>query len=242
MSETAPTGSAEIPLRSAAARRSLRLAFRLLRPKHPYEPVVIGGRRYLGKRDDDTRWQAIAGIARQCGARTMLDVGCAEGFFLRRAAEELGCFCIGVDADRRRVAVGEIARLHDGLERTAVMQARLDPEAIRALPRFDVVLCLSVVHHLMRQGGMAAAEAFVGALATRVEKALIFEIGTSDEKELAWSEALPAMPAGQEAFVRGLLEGAGLTEVRVIAETPGLKGDAPRLLFAAAPRRPSPHA
>jgi 2-polyprenyl-3-methyl-5-hydroxy-6-metoxy-1,4-benzoquinol methylase len=221
--------------RGSAARQTLRFAFHLLRPKRLYEPVEIGGNHYSGKRDADLRWQAIAGMIRHFDARSLLDVGCAEGWFLRKAAREFGCFSIGVDADDRRVAIGEIARLHDGAERVAVMKARLEPADIRALPRCDVVLCLSVVHHIIRDGGLPAAEAFVEALATRAKRGLIFEIGTSDEKELHWSALLPKMPGGQEAFVRQLLEAAGLVNVHVIAGSPGLKGDAQRLLFVAEP-------
>jgi SAM-dependent methyltransferase len=222
-------------MRLSASRRLLNAAFQVLRPKRAYEPVELGGRRFASKREVEARWTAIAEAIRRYEVRTVLDIGCAEGWFLRRAAEDFGCFCIGVDAEDRRVLTGEIARLHDGVERVAVMKARLTPEDIRELPACDMVLCLSVVHHVMREGGRRAAEEFVQALASRARKALIFEMGTSEERQLAWSSALPDMPQGQEPFVRGLLESCGLREVRVIASTPGLHGDAPRLLFAAEP-------
>jgi hypothetical protein len=222
-------------LRVAAARRLLRLAFRLLRPKRLYEPVEIGGRRLAEKRDARARWEAIREEIRRYDAHSLLDIGCAEAWFLRRAAAEFGCFGIGVEAADRRVLLGELARLHDGAERVAVLKGRLDPEAIRRLPRCDLVLCLSVVHHVMRDGGRPAAEEFLRALSGRADKALLFEMGTSEETELGWTRALPAMPEGQEAFVAGLLSAAGLTGIRVIAKTPGLKGDASRLLFAAEP-------
>jgi hypothetical protein len=234
MSESA-AGARKRSLRAAAARRLLRLAFHALRPKHPYEPLEIGGRHFLGKRDSAARWQAIADAIRRYEARTLLDIGCAEAWFLRKAAAEFGCFGIGIDAEHRRVATGEIARLHDGVERVAVMQARLAPADIRALPACDLVLCLSVVHHVFRAGGLPAAEAFVAALASRARRALLFEMGTSEERQLHWSQALPPMPAGQEAFVRGLLEKAGFVNVRIVTETAGLKGDAGRLLFSAEP-------
>ena len=57
----------------------------------------------------------------------------------------------------------------------------MTPEAIRSLPQFDVVLCLSVLHHVIRAFGIVAAEQFLCALATRVNKVLVFEIGTADD-------------------------------------------------------------
>jgi hypothetical protein len=60
-------------------------------------------------------------------------------------------------------------------------------------------------------------------------------MGTSDEKQLSWTSVLPEMPEGQERFVTDLLQSSGLTNIRVVASTPGLRGDAPRLVFAAEP-------
>ena len=34
---------------------------------------------------------------------TVIDIGCAEGWFLRKAVEEFGCWGIGVDAKPERV-------------------------------------------------------------------------------------------------------------------------------------------
>ena len=63
-------------------------------------------------------------------ARSVLDVGCAEGWFLRRAAEDFGCFAIGIDGDDRRVSWARSRGSHDGVERVAVMKGKLSPEDI----------------------------------------------------------------------------------------------------------------
>ncbi len=222
-------------MRLALGRRLLRAAFRALRPRKLYEPVEIGGRLYAQKREADVRWQAISETIQRYKARNLLDIGCAEAWFLRRAAVEFGTFGIGVEAADRRALTGEIARLHDGVDRVAVIKARLGPEDIRHLPVCDIVLCLSVLHHIMREEGRAGAEDFLRAIAGRVGKALIFEMGTSQERQLGWTSVLPDMPEGQEQFIRTLLGDCGFANARVLAETPGLKGDAPRLLFAAEP-------
>lgn len=235
-SPTRPSArSAGRGIRLALGRRLLRVAFSVLRPRKLYEPVEIGGRLYAQKREADIRWQAISETIQRYKARNLLDIGCAEAWFLRRAAVELGTFGIGVEAAERRTLTGEIARLHDGVDRVAVIKARLGPEDISHLPVCDIVLCLSVLHHIMREEGRAGAEDFLRAIAGRVSKALVFEMGTSEEKQLAWTSVLPDMPDGQEQFIRTLLGDCGFANVRVLAETPGLKGDAPRLLFAAEP-------
>lgn len=222
-------------LRFALGRRLLRGAFHLIRPKRFYEPVELAGRHYSEKREAKLRWSAIADAVRRYEAKSILDIGCAEAGFLRQAAAEFGTFGLGVEASDRRVLAGEIARLHDGAERVAVLKAKLTPDDIRSLPVFDLVLCLSVAHHVMRSGGVDAARAFVSAVASRVGKALLFEMGTSAETSLGWTKVLPPMPEGQEAFVADFLRSCGFTNVRVVASTPGLRGDAPRLLFVAEP-------
>jgi len=201
-----------------------------------YEPVEIGGRRLANVRDTDERWQAVAKILREYDVRNLLDVGCAEGWFARRAATDLNIFALGIESTDT-VIVGELARLHDRVSRVATVKAFLTPEAIRALPRFDAVLCLSVVHHVIRALGIEAAEQFLAALATRVEKVFVFEIGTANE--ISWTECLPALSHDQEIFVRDLLGRSGFANVRVIAESAAYHREAQRLLFVAEPARGS---
>lgn len=162
----------------------------------------------------------------------MLDIGCAEGWFVRRAAADLNLFAVGIEATDVGI-VGELARLHDRVPRAAVARAFVTPEAIRGLPQFDAVLCLSVLHHVIRGFGLGVAERFLQVLATRVSKVLVFEIGTAGES--SWTEFLPEQSQGQEAFVRQLLERAGFRNVRVIAESAAYHREVQRLLFVAEP-------
>jgi SAM-dependent methyltransferase len=212
----------------------VRTAFRLaIAGTKPYEPIEIGGRRYQNARESQSRWQAIATALKEYGARNVLDVGCAEGWFLRRAAADLKCFAIGIEASER-VLISELARLYDGLERTAIMTALVTADDILALPKFDAVICTSVVHHVIRRWGLAGGQDFMRALSTRANKVVLFEMGTSGEKD--WSGILPKMEEGQEPFVRGFLEDCGLTHIRLIAESEGFRREDQRLLFSAEPR------
>lgn len=219
----------------ASMRVHLRQALRLHRlARRFYEPVKINGRLYPGERPSEDRWEAIAAILKSYSANNVLDVGCAEGWFVRRAATELGCYAVGVEVSERLLG-GEIARLHDKVQNMAIMSSRASGESIRSLPKFDVVICLSVVHHVIRHEGIRAAEAFVRALASRTEKALIFEMGTSEEKGLKWRGLLEDMPAGQEAYVRQFLLTCGLRNVREITSSAAFHGNANRIMFACEP-------
>jgi hypothetical protein len=200
-----------------------------------YQPVEIGGRRFANVRDTDARWQAVSKVLRDYGVRNLLDLGSAEGWFVRRAAAEHNCFAIGVEATDT-VVVGELARLHDRVQRAATVRAFMTPQAIRSLPQFDAVLCLSVLHHVIRGFGIATAEQFLRALATRVNKVLVFEVGTADET--SWTPFLPEASQGlegQERFVRDLLQRCGFHNVKVIGESPAYHREVQRSLFTAEP-------
>jgi hypothetical protein len=177
-------------------------------------------------------------VLRDYSVKNVLDIGCAEGWFVRRAAADLNLFAIGIEATDVGI-VGELARLHGRVPRAAVAKAFVTPEAIRGLPQFEAVLCLSMLHHVIRGFGLAVAERFLQVLATRVSKILVFEIGTASES--SWTGFLPEHSQGQEAFVRELLERAGFRNVRVIAESAAYHREVQRLLFAAEPATAANH-
>ncbi len=201
-------------------------------PAPLHSPEIAGGR--VGKRENETRWSAISTALESYEPRSILDVGCAEGWFLRRAADTFNCFGLGIDSYESRVMLGEAARLHGGDERVAIMKGKLKADDIRALPRFDAVICLSVLHWIIREEGLPAAQEFVRALLSRAERVLLFEIGEAEHFARRFSTLLPGDASG-ENFVRYLLATAGASNIRVIAESRDINDRKTRLLFAAEP-------
>ena len=130
---------------------------------------------------------------------------------------------------------GELSRLYDRAERMATIRSFVGPTDLLAMPKVDAVICMSVVHHIIRAYGLATAGEFVTALVSRVNKVLIFEVGTAEES--SWTEFLPELSQGHEVFVRDFLERCGLRDVRVIAESPSYHREVQRLLFVAEPRQ-----
>ncbi len=217
------------------ARMFLWLAALVLRLRNPYHPVQLRGGR-SGKRETETRWAAIAAIIEQYQARSILDVGCAEGWFLRKAAEEFNCFALGIDSYDSRVLLGEAARLHDGVDRVAIMKEKLTPDDVRGLPACDVVLCMSVLHWLIRIEGLPFAQDFVRALAGRAQKALVFEIGEADMYAKKFAKLLAPGASGED-FVRYLMTSAGISNIRVVASSPDINNARTRMLFVGEPGR-----
>lgn len=221
------------------SRRKLLSVFKVLMSiEGNYEPLQISDHVIDGKREWRERWNVIKAEIESYQASSIIDIGCAEGWFLRRAAEDLGCFAIGVEMDNKRIIPSEVARLHDDIERCAILKAQVGPVDLVKLPRCDVIICLSVVHHIMYSEGIEAAQKFVAALSTRANKAIIFEMGTSDEKDAWWSDRMPPIPMGQHQFIRSFLEDSGLINIRQIGNTLSIEKDADRLMFVAEPPNP----
>jgi SAM-dependent methyltransferase len=217
------------------ARGLVWLAASVLQLRPPYHSVEIAGGR-SGKRDTEARWAAVASIIKAYQARTFLDVGCAEGWFLRRAANDFNCFSLGIDSRESRVMLGEAARLYAGDDRVAIMKVNLTPNDIRDLPACDVVICLSVLHWVISSNGLAFAQEFVRALATRTKRAMLFEIGGAEGFAKRFSDLLPPNASGED-FVRYLLTSAGVSNIRVIATSLDINNIRSRLLFVGEPAR-----
>lgn len=165
----------------------------------------------------------------------MLDIGCAEGFFARLAAEKYNIFSIGVESNNKRLWPGELSGMHVDVEGFAIVKALMTPTSIASLPKFEMVLVLSVLHHIFRSGGHKGAIEFMSAIRLITGKRLIFEMGTSDETMNSWAEIMPKGNQGQFELLSSILQEAGFTDIRQLASTPGIKLDAERLIVSASP-------
>lgn len=185
------------------------------------------------KRDTEERWEFIRDELKRQGTRSLLDIGCAEGYFVRRAAKEVGCFGVGIEPKRERLLNGEVDRLTKNRGRYAVIRAKLDPETIRGLPHCDVVLCLSVLHHVINKGGIDAGREFMAALSTVARQALVFEMGAPRHPDFVDDDGKARSADEQAPAIRALLESAGFKNPRPLGRTPGYKGRYERDVFVA---------
>lgn len=227
-------------LKAHFANRSKRLLKKAVRQlirskKYIYEPVLIDGKLYSAKREWQERWACIEHEIVHYEIKSLLDIGCAEGFFARLAAEKQGVFSIGIEFNNKRLWLGELSRMHDDVANFAIVKALMTPESIASLPRFEMVILLSVLHHVIRQSGRTGAIDFLSSIRLITGKRLIFEMGTSEETKNNWAGLMPTGNEGQFELLKSLLQEAGFQDVRQLASTPGIMRDADRLIVSAAP-------
>ena len=100
-----------------------------------------------------------------------LDIGCADGFFTEKLAEQ-GLFSIGIDHNSKRVK--SASSKHRGRS-CAFIEFSLDEVNVRKLPETDVSLVLAVYHHWLRSYGSEDAEEMLNVLAEKNDK-IFFEL------------------------------------------------------------------
>ena len=196
---------------------------RFIKSYRGYQPVSFEGHLIQsGKRDFEHRWTLIRREAVECGARSLLDLGCAEGYFVLRAARELGCFSLGIDANVRRLTVAQNINTLDRNERTGFMYANIDTDSLSRLPKFDIVLFLSVLHHFMREHGIEYCREVLSIIRTKTNKLMIFDMGIRSELS-DWAKALPSATEEPAAVIAMFLRSAGFSQIDLIGQTIALK-------------------
>lgn len=225
------------PIKQQFGKRRASLARAVLRAMlyktRTYQPVIMQGRVLSpGKRGSEERAAAVVSVAADVGATTVLDLGCAEGYIVRRCAEA-GLMAIGVDADARRLAAAQWSLTLDNVDGFGFIKARITPETLPRLPDADLTVFLSVLHHIMYEHGEDHAREMLGVIRGRTKKAIVFEMGQSNEHDFAWARLLPDMGSDPHSWIAGLLEDAGFVEVRKVCEVRSFRGGVSRATFAA---------
>jgi len=153
-----------------------------------YHPAVSDDGTFIGgERDYEGRLSIIQGEVDFHGRR-VLDLGCSGGFFsfaLAGTADRV----VGVDADRHIIEKNRLAARRIGADNLEFRVGTIGPELFGALPDFDVVLCMSVMHHLIAQSNTYAWDRPMDAERTEqvlagirdLGNVLVFEMGHVDE-------------------------------------------------------------
>jgi 2-polyprenyl-3-methyl-5-hydroxy-6-metoxy-1,4-benzoquinol methylase len=107
-----------------------------------YQPEWVGGKTVgSSRRDAAGRYAAIAAELQGMYGFSVLDLGAYAGYFSLRLADEFGARVVAVD-DSAELAETMSRSPHPGV--TGVFE-KVDAQG---LSRLDVVLCLSVLHHV----------------------------------------------------------------------------------------------
>ena len=155
----------------------------------------------------------------------VLDLGCAQGFFSLNLAEH-GAIVHGVDFLDKNVALCNALVLENPALQVSFEESRIE-DIVSSLQtgQYDLVLGLSVFHHIVYEKGVGAVKGLLNSIAEKCG-ALILELALRDEP-LYWGSAQPERP-------KELLE--GISFVRTVAHYNTHLANIPRPLFVASNR------
>ncbi len=141
------------------------------------------------------------------GSQSVLDIGCAEGFFVRGLAQNPGIIGLGVDSDWNAIRKGAALQTLQEEERYSFLPLRFDANSIRSLPSFDLVICFWVLHHIVKKQGRRAAVEFLESCSAITGKKFIFGMGGPLEEGSPEEAAkLKFLGADAESIADGIIE------------------------------------
>ena len=123
--------------------------------------------------------------------------------------------------------------LPDRAERLTDRDPSVDHDLVAALPAFDSVVFLSVLHHMMYQHGVDYCRDLMQLVAEKTRKVCFFEMGQSDEHRESWAKAMPDMGPDPHEWIAAFLKESGFSRIEKIGTASSYAGETQRALFAA---------
>lgn len=145
----------------------------------------------------------------------ILDIGSNSGYYLFELAR-LEHLCHGIESDAELVCYTSLMTYLTNCKGVSCELGKLDLAAIERMPSCDVILFLSVMHHIILSEGMEIAQSIFRHLASKTNKVLFFEMGQSNELNADWSKRLPSMKPDPETWISQWLIRSGFRHVKTI--------------------------
>ena len=199
-----------------------------------YHPVYIKGSLISkGERSCEDRWNRMQAIMKRLNVKTVLDLGCAEGYFVQKSSLELNCMSIGIDADIRRLNIAANTAIINETTRCGFIFMEISKENLELVEKADSIIFLSVLHHMMYEKEYNYALSLLKCIKSKTKKVLFFDMGQSNEENQPWAGLLPNMGEDPSVWIKKLLLDAGFSKVEDLGMTDSYRSTSKRNYFAA---------
>lgn len=180
------------------------------------------------------RWPKILDIYRLANRHfkrplRILDLGCAQGFFSLKLAS-IGATVFGIDYNDKNIALCQyLASLNPSHKVQFELNDIQTIVSILKPDQFDIVLGLSVFHHLVHEQGLFQIQQLIETISVNIPMG-IYELALREEP-LYWAESLPEDPLDLISSYKNIMElskvGTHLSSVNrpLIAATSYLRFD-----------------
>jgi SAM-dependent methyltransferase len=161
-----------------------------------------------------------------------LDIGCNEGYFVFKLAKR-GGFCVGIDSGRNEIMVANSIKAINNVDNAVFSNLHLKADDVKNYPVFEVILFLSVFHHLVKNNGLDYAKLFVKNIFLINSKYFIFETGQPNEEGVPWASKLNFMLPDIDNWIKNMLIESGYKKITLIGKNKSIRSTTQRSLFLA---------
>ncbi|KAA3633962.1 MAG: DUF1698 domain-containing protein [Calditrichaeota bacterium] len=195
----------------------------------PYQPVY-GEEVSSSQRLCQDRWNIMKQYLPKSDF-SFMDIGSQIGYFTFQAAAE-GAVSFGVERSKRACQVANAIKELRNMEHAAFLNMGVDSFTVKGLPKVDVLCCMSIYHHWVRESGFAEADKIFTELTAKTN-ALFFDTGQSNEENTDWTESLEFMNPDPIAWIENYLKEKQFTKVIQLGLFGTHLSHIPRMLFYA---------
>jgi len=136
------------------------------------------------RNETENRWRLIKKKLIKDKIKNLLDLGSAEGFFLKKTSK-MKIMSLGIEADERRFFLSNF-NIENKKKYFGVVNNTITSEFIKLLPKFDTILYLSVHHHIAANSGVKKANDLLVKIFKNCEKTMFFETAIKNEQSKSW--------------------------------------------------------
>ena len=188
-----------------------------------YQPdpfgLIKGVRVDRDEQATEKKWRLIEGHL-PATPYSALDIGCNIGFFSFKLAMSGADHVVALETERGPLMVAEKLKTISRVGNVGFCTLTITEENVQLLGEYDVILLLSVFHHLVYSRDLETAKRILRVLITKTRKVMFFETGQGDQGFGRMAQAMPTMEARDvQRFIEGILYDCGEKSVEKLGET-----------------------
>ena len=204
--------------------------FRLTNSYHPN--ITTLNSESIDSRGSKGRLQSIFSAIDINSSHSVIDIGSNHGFFSISLAK-CGAFVLALEKNTPEYLYSTSLASSSSLQNISFYRMNVDLALLQSLPTVDIILCLSIFHHWVKQYGKDHALDMLRCACSKANTAFIFDSGQPEEYGTQWPNYLEFMkPSGPE-WIHSFLSSLGFVDVRCLGEFPTTISSVNRSLFIA---------
>ena len=150
-----------------------------------------------------------------------LDIGCSGGYYSFFMRDLLNGAVKGIDTEQDLIDVCNQRAEENNVKNVLFQKIELSDYLIHTKERYNVILYMSVHHHMIARHGMEMASYLLKTLSARCE-VMYFDMGQKDEmcSQHKWWQRLPICMDQKKWLVDYLYDNTFFKKIEIVGSTP----------------------